>query len=184
MASGWIKLHRKLMDSPMWTAEPFTKGQAWVDLLMLADYETKGEYKRGCVYKSQRYLAQRWHWSERKVARFLRDLEHGNTNVHIDGHMVVHTDRRTNGSIVTIENWGKYQDGVHTDVHTDIHTDVHTNGHTNSNYLKNNKKYIASEGGHSAPSLATRASDGISYRKVKNENGDWEMVPVKDGDES
>lgn len=158
MAKGWIKLHRKLMDSPMWTAEPFTKGQAWVDLLMMAEHETKGEYKAGSVYKSQRYLAQRWHWSEKKVSRFLRDLQYGHTNGHIDGHMISHTDRRTNGSIVTIENWAKYQGGVHTDDHTNGHTNVHTNDRTNDRYLKKNKKYKAMEGGHSAPSLANGES--------------------------
>ena len=34
--SGWIKLWRKFVDDPLWTSEPFTKGQAWVDLLLLA----------------------------------------------------------------------------------------------------------------------------------------------------
>lgn len=173
MASGWIKLHRKLMDSPMWTSEPFTKGQAWVDLLMLADFETKGEYRRGSVYKSQRYLASRWHWSEKKVSRFLRDLQHGNTNVHIDGHMVVHTDRRTNGSIITIENWEKYQGGIHTDDHTNVHTDDHTNDHTNDRYLKKYKKYKASEGVLNAPSLDKKERH---FQKVFNEAEDRWMV--------
>ena len=35
--NGYIKLHRSLMDNPLWTEKPFSRGQAWVDLLMLAN---------------------------------------------------------------------------------------------------------------------------------------------------
>ena len=78
---GWICLYRKIMDDPIWLAEPFTRGQAWVDLLMLANH--KGGYirkrgiridlKRGDVGWSERELAKRWKWSRGKVGRFLAD---------------------------------------------------------------------------------------------------------------
>jgi len=35
---GWIRLYRKMQDNPLWTSEPFTRGQAWIDLLMIAGY--------------------------------------------------------------------------------------------------------------------------------------------------
>lgn len=175
MATGWIKLHRKLMDSPMWTAEPFTKGQAWVDLLMLAQYEDVNNLRKGSVYKSKNFLANRWKWDRRKVDRFLDDLEHGTRN----GASIRTINRAKNGTIVTIENWAKYQvDG------TRDGTRKCTRNCTENGIQNKNIRNIASEGGLNAPSLATRASDGISYRKVKNENGDWEMVPVKGGGES
>ena len=34
----YIKLYRALATSPLWTKEPFTRGQAWADLLLLANY--------------------------------------------------------------------------------------------------------------------------------------------------
>lgn len=105
MGKGWIKVHRQLLDNPMWLEEPFTKGQAWVDLLMLADGVNDGKYKRGTVYKSQKWLAERWGWSRNKVNRFLNRLE--------ENHMV--TVKRTyngtqSGTTITLVKYGFFQD--------------------------------------------------------------------------
>lgn len=79
---GWIKLHRQLMEMPEWLAEPFTRGQAWVDLLLLANHKTGYIRKRGILIAvdrgqvgySERSLAERWQWSRDKVRRFLLEL--------------------------------------------------------------------------------------------------------------
>lgn len=36
--NGYILLHRDIMDNWVWQDEVFTKGQAWVDLLMLVNH--------------------------------------------------------------------------------------------------------------------------------------------------
>jgi len=82
MSEGWIKLHRQLMDHDLWTQEPFTRGQAWVDLLMLANhapaqFRVRGNLvlvNRGEVARSEDSLAQRWKWSRNKVRRFMVEL--------------------------------------------------------------------------------------------------------------
>lgn len=173
MASGWIKLHRKLMDSPMWTSEPFTKGQAWVDLLMLAEYETKGEYKRGSVYKSKNFLAARWKWDKRKVARFLDDLEHGSKDGTINRSTICSKNRNAHGTVVTIENYGKYQLHGTADGNDLCSEKCSTNGSENGNHLKKYKKYKASEGVLNAPSLDKKERH---FRKVFNEAEDRWMV--------
>ena len=107
--SGWIKLWRKFVDDPLWTSEPFTKGQAWVDLLLLAQgtenriYKNGKyiEFKAGTVYKSILQLSKRWKWSRDKVTRFLKCLENNG--------MVKTTSNTTDGTTVTIENWCFYQ---------------------------------------------------------------------------
>lgn len=71
---GWIYLHRSLVDHWLWNDKPFSKGQAWVDLLLLANYEDvkipyKGEVvtcERGVVNRSITFLADRWGWSRKK----------------------------------------------------------------------------------------------------------------------
>ena len=82
-ANGWIKLHRQLQDNPLWFCEKFTRGQAWVDLLLLTNHEDSFFYKRGvkidvmrgqCA-RSEVELADRWKWSRTKVRKFLKDLE-------------------------------------------------------------------------------------------------------------
>lgn len=83
MSQGWISLHRKLQNNPLWSSEPFTRGQAWVDLLLLANHEEgyiyvrdhKIDLKRGDVGWSQNRLSERWQWSRTKIRKFLNDLE-------------------------------------------------------------------------------------------------------------
>ena len=80
---GWIKLHRQLLESDLWTCEPFSRGQAWIDLLLLANHKDSFFYKRGNKINVKRgqlgrssvELSSRWTWSRSKVNKFLKDLE-------------------------------------------------------------------------------------------------------------
>lgn len=83
MDEGWIKIHRKVLSHPMYYAEPFTRMQAWFDLLLLASRVpntlyirgNRVEIKPGTVAKSKEYLCGRWRWSRGKVNRYLDMLE-------------------------------------------------------------------------------------------------------------
>ena len=83
MDEGWIKIHRQVLHHPMYYAEPFTRMQAWFDLLLLANIEDRDVYirgnriavKRGMVVNSKDWLAGRWRWSRGKVTRYLDMLE-------------------------------------------------------------------------------------------------------------
>jgi DNA-binding MarR family transcriptional regulator len=106
--SGWIKLHRKLSENPLWTSEPFTRGQAWVDLILLANHEYgffflrdhKIEVQRGQVGYSQLKLAERWKWSRTKVKNFLNTLEKEQQVIQQQSHST---------GLVTIVNYEEYQ---------------------------------------------------------------------------
>lgn len=80
---SYIKIDRGLKNNAIWLSEkPFTKGQAWVDMLMLAQgvdkekgYNGKQKkLKRGHIYTSTRFLSTRWGWSRMRVYRFLESL--------------------------------------------------------------------------------------------------------------
>lgn len=106
---GWIVMDRAVQDHWLWEDRPFSKGQAWIDLLLLANHkDEKFPYKdgvidgkRGCVYRSLSFLADRWDWSRDKVRRFLNQLES-------DSMVVANTS--THNTTITIVNYGKYQD--------------------------------------------------------------------------
>ena len=34
---GYVKIHRELLEHPIWTSEKFTRGQAWADLILKAN---------------------------------------------------------------------------------------------------------------------------------------------------
>ena len=46
-SKGWVSLHRKISDNPLWLAEPFTRGQAWVDIFLQANHKDKWFIVRG-----------------------------------------------------------------------------------------------------------------------------------------
>lgn len=108
MAEGWVKLHRKLMDNDLWKEKPFSRGQAWVDLIMLASHKDKEflfdsaylPIHKGEIITSKRKLGTRWGWSNSKVDKFLSELE----KVKM---LTVKSD--TKKSTLEITNYGQYQ---------------------------------------------------------------------------
>ena len=148
---SYIKLDRGLKKNSLWLEKPFSKGQAWVDLLLLAqginkDKEYRGKIQKmkpGVVYTSILYLSDRWGWYRSKVYRFLEtliDLE----MVEIQGWTRNDTSKRTrnatgnstrnsttNGTIISIVNWASYQDND---------TNDSTNKSTNNRTLNSTTK--------------------------------------------
>ena len=106
--SGFFKIERDFLGSPFWLSEEFTKPQAWIDLIGLANYADKTKYykgtfqkvKRGQIVTSQQALANRWKWSRHRVSDFLRTLEAAE---------MVTTERTTDGTLLTVVNYGFYQ---------------------------------------------------------------------------
>ena len=114
---GYFAVDRQLFDHWLWQQKPFSEGQAWIDLIGLANYEdSKTPYrgkiiicKRGTVYRSISYLAERWGWSRDRARRFLRLLE--------DDEMVK-VNATTNNTTITIVNYGFFQGQAATDKST------------------------------------------------------------------
>ena len=110
---GFVKLDRQLMEHWLWNSKPFSKGQAWIDLVFLATHknekfmagETLIDGKRGNVYRSKSWLAERWGWSRGRVDRFLKMLQ--KENMIDEKRIRIGT---TNGTVITIVNYGKFQD--------------------------------------------------------------------------
>ena len=114
VGKGYVSIHREIMDHWIWKDRPVSKGQAWVDLILLANYKSEKfaykdkvvEGKRGTVYRSITYLAERWGWGRDKTTRFLRQLEE-------DGMVVVSTT--THQTTISLVNYGNYQGWPATD---------------------------------------------------------------------
>lgn len=83
MATGWICLHRQIFENWIWEDKPFAYGQAWIDILLLANHDNNKfllgsdliEVERGEFITSELKLMERWGWSKTKVRNFLHLLE-------------------------------------------------------------------------------------------------------------
>ena len=72
---GWIKVHRGILENPIWIDRPFSKGQAWIDIILLANHKGKDvlvgnrmqHISRGSFLTSELKLMDRWGWSKKKV---------------------------------------------------------------------------------------------------------------------
>jgi hypothetical protein len=115
---AFIYLDRDIASHPLWTDKPFARGQAWVDLILLARFAPSQAYirglridlQRGELAMSQELLAERWGWSRGKVARFLDDMQ---DNSEIDRRQYNRID------IITVCNYNQYQSKQATDNTTD-----------------------------------------------------------------
>ena len=107
--SGWIKLHRSIANNWVWSGEKFTRGQAWVDLLLKANFkdvsiQIKGQVvhlKKGQQARSEVTLSSDWGWSRDKVRRFLKTL--------VSEGMIIQQKTQLT-SIITICNYSSFQD--------------------------------------------------------------------------
>lgn len=101
-------MHRKLKENSIWKDKPYARGQAWLDMLLLASHSRREIVYRNATYDlgpgevitSVSSLAQRWGWERRKAKRFLSELEKNNM---ITAEM---DNRKTR---ITIANWSSYQ---------------------------------------------------------------------------
>ena len=130
-------MYRSSLNDPLYLKEPFTKWQAWCDLILLAyfapaDFFVRGikvKAKRGCVYKGVLELADRWKWSRGKVERFLSYLV-SDKRVSIQKNNVI--------SCISITNYEKYQQNETTNESANESTNGSANEHLIRRYKEDN----------------------------------------------
>ena len=107
--AGYIKLYRSIMDHWLYSrSKPFCEVAAWVDLIMFVyRFDSKepiqGQIqvtKSGSRWTGYQELSDRWGWNISKTRRFLKLLES-------DGMLTLKSN--TNGTLVTIVNYGVFQ---------------------------------------------------------------------------
>jgi hypothetical protein len=157
---GYVAIFRQIFDHWVWQEKPFSKGQAWIDLLLLANHsdhkKPKGDkiitYRRGDVNRSVLFLADRWGWDRKTVKRFLRVLEADNMIV-IKG--------TTQGTTLTIVNYDFWQRSGSTKGTTDGTAYGTTYGatHGTQTIMNNNDKEGEEGGGYTTPTLPPSLED-------------------------
>lgn len=140
--NGWIKIHRKLLDNDMFNAEQYTYGQAWIYLLLVANYEPSTvlignkwvRVERGEVGRSGEFLRKKFGWSRGRYSRWLAVLQANKQAVQLKKGVT---------TLISICNYDDYQDGGTTDGQDDgTANDTRNGGQTiqQTSNLKRNKE--------------------------------------------
>lgn len=107
---GWIKLNRQLLDHQLWEeTRKFSKAEAWIDLMLLANHKEKKVIIKNTQYvcgvgellRSLDTLRKRWGWSKSAVRRFLEML--------VMEEQIV-TKNETQTTRITLCNYKAFQD--------------------------------------------------------------------------
>jgi DNA replication protein DnaD len=135
---GWIRLHRQIQKGWLWEDKPFSRGQAWIDMLLNANHKDRTipfdgslyEVKRGSYITSIRKLCERWGWSNTKVVKFL--------NLCVNEKMITYfSDKKK--TVISIANYDTYQNNNITETTLKLHRNdtetalKHTNNNDNNN---------------------------------------------------
>jgi len=143
MAEGWIKLYRNILSHWAWEEKPFSRGQAWIDLILFANHAPRKisvdghpvVVERGENYTSELFLSTRWGWSRKKVHQFLDRLV-------MDEMLAV--KRHSKGTVLNIVNYNVWQDDSTTEEHQKNikSTSEEHQKHTNKNDKNIKKIYM------------------------------------------
>ena len=176
---GYIKLYRGLQENTLWLSEPFTKGQAWIDLLLLTNYKPSYlKYRNGEMVKinrgecgySMETLAKRWKWSRGKVKRYFDLLE---------SEKMIQQKIGSKSTIIKVLKFDKFQERTSNDTSNGHQTD------TNKEGKERKEEYINLSLINSSERLGKREREFLkSYCKknnVKNVNA-YIKALVKNGD--
>lgn len=108
---GYIQVDRNITNNWIWQKKPYSYGQAWIDLLLLANYKEKKKIKnneiiisnRGEINLSILYLSDKWGWNRKKTTKFLTLLEKDE---------MIELDKKKNGTTIRITNYNIYQQNL------------------------------------------------------------------------
>lgn len=102
--TGWIKIHRTVLDHPMFDGRADKLG-AWVMLIAKANHVDGGTLARGEYRASIKRLAQMFGWTDKRVRNFMAELvENGMITWDTEG-----AKKGTKGALISVCNYSKYQ---------------------------------------------------------------------------
>lgn len=183
MDKGWIKLNRQIQDHWIWSNHEYAF--AWIDLLLLVNHENRKimvngiptVIKRGQTLTSIKKLAARWGWSRNTVYRFLNALERDKMITRVG---------TSNGTTLTIENYGKFQDKGNTNGTPNRTSSGTTSGTLDGTQTRKNKN--EKEIKESAPLVSDETATLEDEEPpvpgaVRMPNGGWNYRPDLDWDD-
>lgn len=166
---GWISLDRAVFDHWIKPTKPFTKFEAWVNLIAMANHSPnkfylKGqliEVERGQQARSMVTLSNDWGWSRDKVKRFCKTLES-------DGMITIQTSHLT--SIITICNYNEKQQNTSSNKSSKQSSNKSSNQQqTDSKQVINNNDNNENNDNKNTSSGVTKGKPEYKFNCTKND---------------
>ena len=165
MGKGWIHLHRSLIDHWLWQEKPFSRGQAWIDLLFQANHSDNKfllgneliTLERGEFVTSELKLMERWGWGKTKVRAFLNLLQ-------IDNMIVKKTNHKR--TAIKIVNYSKYNDYETTEKPETNHSQTIDKPFADTNKNEKNEKNEKKEREGELPPVTVKRFPAGKYQNV------------------
>ena len=154
----FIIVPRSIFESDAFGREPFSKREAFLDLVQMAAYESGKMFMAGHTYPIERgqlvvsksYLVKRWRWNVDKVRRFLQYLER-NGMCNCKCYQERDQEHYYPITLISIASYDSYQGATTSDAATD-NTSCTTTSTTqykeiiNNNVEEKNNKIDANNG--------------------------------------
>lgn len=138
--NSYFKIYRSVFECDELKGEPFDKFHAWIWMISKASFKpevivVQGEQitlQRGQLFTKECELVEEWGWSRGKVRRTLERLKKAG---------MIDQKRTRYGTIITLENYGRWQGG-RTSGGTSDGTSDGTSGGTSYYLYKESQKNI------------------------------------------
>ena len=117
---GSHPIHRKIRRHWIWKDKPFSKGQAFIDLILRATFsygkiEIGGkiiELHTGQIFVSEHNLSSDWGWHRKKVRRFFSTMEKDEMilqrTIKLSKHPADPYAGKSIGKIITLLNYERF----------------------------------------------------------------------------
>lgn len=178
MDYGWVSVHRQLQEHWLWKDKPFSYGQAWVDLIMMANHTDNKfllgrelvEVKAGSFITSELKLMERWGWGKTRVRTFLDLLQK-------DKMIEKKVNRKR--TTICIVNYSVFQDTQTIAKPSANHSQTiakpsaNTNNNVNNDNNENNNIIIGD-------SVKSESASDKKSKPVKHKHGEYNNVLLTD----
>lgn len=179
MGYGWVSIHRQIQEHWLWKDKPFSYGQAWIDLILMANHTTNKfvlgseivTVPSGSFITSELKLAERWGWSKTKVRTFLTLLQN-------DSMIEKKSDHKK--TTISIVNYSVFQESETTkkpqkDQCSTTEKPVQDTNNNDNNENNENKNIDISDSDESAPEPTPKKT-----KVVKHKYGEYNNVLLTD----
>lgn len=173
--SGWVKIHRKIMNNAVWS-DPL-RLKAWLHCILAANHEDKEIFRNGNVIRikkgqfitSNRKLQEEWGCSTNTVKKILDQLT--------DLEMIRYSTKSRRYTVITLINYGVYQDRVYSERDTERDTDRDTERDAEREQTRSNKNY---KNDKEDIYMASPDEDDYEYGDEDEDDGEGWVIPQKD----